>query len=1086
MQHRIIDNSTEKNSLLNRLKSYVRNSEKIKIASGFFFVGGFNELIEELKNLKEIKLLIGTTSNKNTIEEIALGYRYKDDIKEEIEKEQRKLNKRDKDPLILGAREDIRLSAETTDITDENEFLIKNLADFIKDGKLKVKVYLKSKLHSKAYILDYQKFWFDENGNKIERDENGVAIVGSSNFTLAGLTHNTELNVLIEGNDEHKYLSEWFQRLWEESEDFSKEFFEELKNSWALNYPTPYEVYLKILYHLVKDRVEDSEELILEDSEIFIDLTRFQKIAVAQAINILEKYYGVFISDVVGLGKSFIGSALIDYYHKRGKRALIISPARLEGMWRHYNDYYDLGAEILSMGMLSQENGFTTLNKYKDKEIILVDESHNFRNTENNRYRNMLEFLLQHDNKDKRRLILLTTTPQNNSPFDVYSQIKLFHHEDETNIPITPPNLREFMNEVVDKKISFQSLLQRLLIRRTRAHIKKYYPDEKINGKPIIFPKRNIPEPISYSIEKVYHNMYDEILGHFKELTFARYNLYSYVKREYKDKSPYQELQNAGKNLRGFIKILLLKRIESSIFAFKSTINNLIRIHNNYLYAIDKLDLLPIGDEVQKLIYSAEDMTDDSLDFNGELEKIISCSKDKYEISAFKIGNLKSDLNNDLKVLEKINLIIKNITPEKDDKLHSLQKKIEEIRSLNGKDEKILIFSQYADTTTYLYEQLKDIYGEELKEVNSTYDNLIRIVNRFAPIANDASDEEKNKSINILISTDVLSEGQNLQDCSIVINYDIHWNPVRLIQRVGRVDRIGSEKSEIDIFNFFPEAKLEENLRISERVSKRIQEIHNVFGEDGKYLDDREILNESDMYAMYENRNESILDEEEFIINEAEGIIRKLMRENPMLFEKIKNMPDNLRSIRKAEDDKFVIFCKKANSYSFFVLNGDGNLITQNDDEALKLIKAKPEEVGFEEVPKGANKIIQKTFNDFKEKMRKIELERDKRLTSRTAEQNYVLSNLKAAVDNLNTFSEDYEERKIKLNELYEIYEKVLPTAVIRRLRKLRKNKVGGQELEKELIRIRNDYSLTKEKTVTETEKELPKIICSEIFVEKK
>jgi len=177
MQHRIIDNSTEKNSLLNRLKSYVRNSEKIKIASGFFFVGGFNELIEELKNLKEIKLLIGTTSNKNTIEEIALGYRYKDDIKEEIEKEQRKLNKRDKDPLILGAREDIRLSAETTDITDENEFLIKNLADFIKDGKLKVKVYLKSKLHSKAYILDYQKFWFDENGNKIERDENGVAIV---------------------------------------------------------------------------------------------------------------------------------------------------------------------------------------------------------------------------------------------------------------------------------------------------------------------------------------------------------------------------------------------------------------------------------------------------------------------------------------------------------------------------------------------------------------------------------------------------------------------------------------------------------------------------------------------------------------------------------------------------------------------------------------------------------------------------------------------------------------------------------------------------------------------------------------------
>ncbi|MBM3708768.1 MAG: helicase, partial [Actinobacteria bacterium] len=460
MQNRIIDNSTEENSLFARLRSYIKNSENIKIASGYFFIGGFNELIEELKNLKEIKLLISTTSNKDTIEEIALGYRYRDDIKDKIDKVQRNLNKREKDSLITDSKSDLRLATETAEISDENEAAIKNLADFIKQEKLEVKVYLKSKLHSKAYILDYKKHLFDENGNRIERTENGVCIVGSSNFTLAGLTHNTELNVLIEGNDEHRYLTEWFKRLWDESEDFSKEFFEELSNSWALNYPTPYEVYLKILYHIVKDRIEDSQELALEESDIFSDLTRFQKTAVAQAINILEKYCGVFISDVVGLGKSFIGSALIDYYHKRGKRALIICPPRLMEMWQHYDNYYDLGAEILSMGMLSQDNGFEVINKYKDKEIILIDESHNFRNSENNRYRNFLEFLLQHDKKDERRLILVTATPQNNTPFDVYHQIKLFHHEDETNIPITPPNIRDFMNEVIDKKVSFQSLLQ--------------------------------------------------------------------------------------------------------------------------------------------------------------------------------------------------------------------------------------------------------------------------------------------------------------------------------------------------------------------------------------------------------------------------------------------------------------------------------------------------------------------------------------------------------------------------------------------------------------------------------------------------
>jgi superfamily II DNA/RNA helicase len=732
--------------------------------------------------------------------------------------------------------------------------------------------------------------------------------------------------------------------------------------------------------------------------------------------------------------------------------------------------------------MLSQENGFSVVNRYRDKEIILIDESHNFRNSENNRYRNMLEFLVQHEAKDRKKLILLTATPQNNSPMDVYNQIKLFHFEDETDIPITPPNLKEFMNEVIDKNVSFQTLLQRLLIRRTRKHIKKYYPDEKINGKPIIFPKRNIPEPIGYSIENVYQTMYDEILDYFKHLTFARYNLYSYVKEQFRDKSPYRELQNAGKNLRGFLKILLLKRIESSVFAFKSTIKNLIRIHRNYLYGIDKLSMLPIGDEVQKLIYKGGDFTDDSLDFSGELEELISRSKEQYEISCFEIERLKDDLNNDLSVLNSISDIIKNITPDRDEKLQKLRNKINEIRDLKGRGEKILIFSQYADTTIYLYKELKDEFGEEICEVNSGSDNLIKIVNRFAPAANEANEDEKARPINILVSTDVLSEGQNLQDCSIVINYDIHWNPVRLIQRVGRVDRIGSEKAEIDIYNFFPEAKLEENLRISERVSRRIQEIHNVFGEDGKYLDDREILNESDMYAIYDKRDEEVLDEEEFIVNEAEGIIRKLMRENPDLYEKIREMPDNLRCIRKADDDKYVVFCKKGNSYAFFILDKDGNLITQNDDEAIKLIKAEPEETSLDSVPKGANKIIQKTFSDFKEKMIRIELERDKRLTSRTAEQTYVLNSIEQERGRLNKFSEDYEERKMKLNELYEIYEMVLPTAVIRRLRRLKRDRVSGKELERELIRIRNDYSLTKEKVLSEPEKEIPKIICSEIF----
>jgi len=1073
VKNRIIDNSTEKNSLLYRLKEYINNSKGAKIVTGYFFVKGFNKIIDDLKDLDGIDLLIGNTSSKETVEEIALGYRYYDDIKKKVYKDQRKLNKRDKALLISKTSNDTKLSIETADITDENEKSIKRLADFIKEKKLRVKVYLQSKLHSKAYIFDYKKYLYDENGKKIKRSEDGISIIGSSNFTLAGLTHNTELNVVIDGNDEHDYLKRWFNNLWGRSEDFSEELFNQLNSSWALNYPTPYEVYLKILYHLAKEKIENGDSLVLEVSDIFSDLTKFQKIAVAQAINILEKYYGVFISDVVGLGKSFIGSALIDYYHRKGKRTLIICPAKLEHMWREYNNLYDLGAETLSMGVLSQKDGYERINKYKDKEIILIDESHNFRNNDSDRYKNISDFLIKGDKK----VILMTATPQNNTPYDVYNQIKLFHPEDETNIPITPANLRSFTNEVVAGKENFQSLLQRLLIRRTRAHIKKYYPDEKINGKLIIFPKRNIPEPIPYSIEDVYQNMYEEILDYLMELTYARYNLFYYVKKDFKDKSPYVGLQSAGKNLRGFIKVLLLKRIESSIDAFRKTIDNLVNVHENYISAIEELKLLPIGDRAQDLLYSVDDI----LDYTSELEKIIDKSGEKYDLECFDINNLKNDLTNDLKVFKKIAEVVSNITPDKDDKLQKLKEKIKEIKKEN---DKVLIFSQFADTTKYLYGQMKEYYKDELAEANSQSTNLLKIVRRFSPYSNNASKEEIENPINILISTDVLSEGQNLQDCSVVINYDIHWNPVRLIQRVGRVDRIGSESDKIDIYNFFPEAKLEKKLKIKERVTKRIQEIHNIFGEDGKYLSDNEILNTDDMYAIYEKRDESILDEEEFIINEAEGIIRKLQKENPELFNKIKNMSDNVRCIRKKEKEKFVIFCKKGNSYSFYITDKEGNIITQNDDEALRLVKAEVNEAGLAKLPKGANRIIQNIFNKFKEKIEKIKAERDRRLGSRKVGQDFVLKSLDSLREGLNSFSIDYEERKNKIDELYDIFSNILPTATHRVLKKLKKENIYGEELIKELIKIRNEFSLSKErKGEIVREDEIPKVVCSQIFV---
>jgi len=1079
MQHRIIDNSTGENSLLNRIESYIPMSKSLKIATGYFFIKGFNHLINKLDKLENIDIIIGNSSNKETIEEIALGYRYLDDAAEEIESNDKKLTKRAKEPLIETTKSDVRLSIETSEVTDENEMTLKRLADFIKEKKLRLKVYLKNKLHSKAYIFDYKKQLFDANGKPVNVVEDGVAIVGSSNFTLAGLTHNTELNVLIEGKGEHEYLTKWFEKLWDDSEDFSEQMLTEINNSWAINYPTPYEIYLKILYNLVKDRLEDSDELILGDSDIFIDLAKFQKRAVALAINMLKKHNGVFISDVVGLGKSYIGSALIDYYHKKGKRALIICPPRLSLMWQSYNNIYDLGAEIISIGELSQNDGLSRLKRYIDKEIILIDESHNFRNNENNRYKNLSEFLLPYDKK----LILMSATPQNNSPIDIYNQIKLFHHEDETDIPITPSNIKEFINLAIEKKVNLQSLLEHLLIRRTRAHIKKYYPDEKINGKPIVFPKRNIPEPINYSIENVYSNMYSEILNYLSSLKYARYNLFSYVKKEFNEKSPYRELKNAGKNLRGFIKVLLLKRIESSIEAFRKTINTMIRIHEVYLEAIDNLKLLPIGDKAQSFIYGTDEYLDNEIDFTGELEKIIEAHGEKYEINAFEIEKLKSDLLNDLNIFREIKNIIANITAQNDDKLNQLKIKIKGIRQRN---KKMLIFSQFKDTTKYIYENLKDDFNGEIEEVSSETDNLVSIVRRFSPKANDGTENDFNNQINILISTDVLSEGQNLQDCNIIINYDIHWNPVRLIQRVGRVDRIGSEQDEIFVYNFLPEAKLEEKLGIRERVSKRIQEIHNIFGEDGKYLDDNEILNPNDMYAIYDIRDDGIFDEKEFLISEAEGVIRQLQDNNPELFEKIKNMQDGVRCNRKADENKYIILCRLGKHYSFYITDENGEIISQNEDEAIRLVRAEPNEIGLKELPSKANSIISKTFDVFRKKMKESQLDKDRKFKSRTREQDYILKELEILLNNLNEFSEGYEQKKLTISNLIKIFSSVIPTGINKKLRMFYRKRLSGNELISELVRIVNEFDLLKERKTIDLEKqEIPKVICGEILVKK-
>jgi HKD family nuclease len=355
--HDIIDNRDRK--LVDQIKRILDSSEAAHFAVGYFFISGFTAIAERLANIKELRLLIGNTSNRETIEQIAQGYRRLELITDKIEAQ--KYPKRSQEKQISDKTADnIRSSIELMDQTDEAETLVKSLVQMIEEKRLQVRVYTKGNLHAKAYIFDYGTV-YDHQGRPLERSEKGIAIVGSSNLTLSGITHNTELNVIIHGNDNHTELTQWFNELWDEAEDFNEALMREMKQSWAGLPVRPYDVYYKTLYTLVKDRLEDTtpKNLIIDDG-ISKQLAEFQKVAVNNAVQNIRDYGGAFVSDVVGLGKSFIGAAIVKRFEQEERaRPLIICPAPLIEMWDRYNEVYQLNARVISMGMLKEddENG---------------------------------------------------------------------------------------------------------------------------------------------------------------------------------------------------------------------------------------------------------------------------------------------------------------------------------------------------------------------------------------------------------------------------------------------------------------------------------------------------------------------------------------------------------------------------------------------------------------------------------------------------------------------------------------------------------------------------------------------------------
>lgn len=1078
-----IDNNEVK--LVDRINSILEYSSFSKMAVGYFYLSGFEAIKDKLSQVKNLKILIDNTTSQETVEELAKGFTKLDLASNYKKKEQDKITSNQKSKILDDSKASLSSQIENIEQSNVKIEALKTLSDFIKNKRIEIKVYTKGKLHSKAYLFE------DERANKTDNK----IIIGSSNLSISGLHHNSEMNVLIHGEENYKNLEKWFDKLWDEAEPFDEAIMDVLENSWLQYEITPYEMYLKTLYELTKDRIElDFDESIIDDMH-FTHLYDFQKKAYKRAIKILDKYNGVFVSDVVGLGKSYIASAIVKHYREvKHKRAIMICPKPQVDMWQKYNDKFDLGLKIIPTSKLnfpkSKDGGtkedYTLLDRedLEHYELVLFDESHAFRNPETQKYKMVAPFL------QNKKVVLITATPQNKSIYDIYHQIKLFNPSDKISAPIYPSSLKQFFKQCEDNPKAVSELLTHILIRRKRKDILNSSEEN------LVFPKRKL-ETINYSMDKNFSNnksyekirfiIGDKSLSTFKgldRLKYTRYSLGSYLKDGAKSYPKYAQLSSVGKQLSGLMKILLFKRFESSVKSFYVTVSDMIERHERFVELIEKENIIAVGDKSNQILlkYSEEDI------FGNEVLERLAELNVRYNADDFNIEELIKDTKDDILLLKELKKIPQEIidNPNLDDKLQQLIKTIDK-----NKSKQILIFSEFTETVKYLKENVSTKFlNLVVEDAHGRRHNNTDLVYRFSPKSNM---QEKlidvSEKIDILIATDVLSEGQNLQDCSVVINYDIHWNPVRLIQRIGRVDRIGSEAEFIEVYNFLPELEIEKTLSLKERVHNRLQEIQDIIGLDEKVFTDDETVSDvtydidkKGVSGIYDG-DDSILDDDDdtfdFGIDKAEKIILEIKKTDKELYEHIKNIPLGARCSKHSKDKGLYAFYKSKDLNGLYYMN-DKKQIEKDINKILKIIKCEKDEKR-QELSSEHNEYLKRLGRDFEREIALLEKEH-REVDNLTPTQSYIQ---KALIAHLKNTQDEKSRQEIEVLDM--IYTADLPHFVLGHINYIRREKLKGEKLIFALKKAYSHFDLEniydKAKQNQSKEKIKMKLICSESLV---
>ncbi len=961
MSSKFFTNNNDRN-LFDKFKGIIEHMKDLyafHAVVGYFRSSGYFALQPHLENIKEIKILVGINVDQMFAEAQRKGLLYFGD------------ENKTKDEFLKWFIQDIKEAKYSEQVE-------KGVLQFINDlmeGRIEVRAHNSKAIHAKFYLFLPEKH---------TTHSDGWVIMGSSNLTEAGLgikkSPNYELNIALKDYDDVEFTKKEFIALWEQSTPILPADIQQFKQKTHIGQTfTPYELYIKFLIEYFGKNIDYDPDTVGDLPKTYKKLS-YQIDAVNQGFQMLIEHNGFFLADVVGLGKTIVAAMIAKRFlianGSLNTKILVVYPPALEKNWKNTFRLFgiDRHTKFITNGRLEKIVTGDDLNYWakEDYDLILVDEAHRYRNHTSTMFGNLQRICKAPRNGEglvhgtKKKVMLISATPLNNRPQDLYYQLLLFQDARRSTMPVTNlqsffgPIIREYREIMQEDKPNIdrirelygvirEKIISQITVRRTRRDLKnypKYIDDLKAQG--IEFPEIAAPKPKLYELNSklsklFYHTVF--YLTDTDKINYYRYQAIAYLKPELRE-NQYEQAVLVSKSLAGIMKTLMIKRLESSFKAFKISLQNLSTATGRMIQMFDKGKVLIAPDlrvnDLMEKGFSIEDLEAMIMEMNIENPRNNVFTPDDFD-KTFIEG-----LRKDHSLLKELIGEWANI--EEDPKLDAFFKvlKDELLSAAINPTGQLVIFTESTDTANYLQEKVEEHLKTKVLNVSS--DNRSKLFETIQENFDANYIGERKNDFKILITTDVLAEGVNLHRCNVIVNYDTPWNATRLMQRIGRVNRIGSVAGVIYNYNFYPSQQGDDEIKLYSNALVKLQGFHTAFGEDAQIYTHEEMLEQFELFK------EGLKDDEDKRLQYLR-FIREFKDYNPKEFKRIKHFPMKARTGRKAppglpkgEEEKSgtVVFLKSPYKMEFYQVDTDTKVNALTFLEAAQYFEANSTEPGYD------------------------------------------------------------------------------------------------------------------------------------------